>query len=229
MKKSAGICLALGFLTLASSRAGAVPLLEIVTSSNPTWATTYPLPLAGSHDVAVTQGQIGWYAGNLRALENVELTFTYLGKEAGWTNALYSGGSQVFNTATSSPGQTGTGSATAGSWVDFVLAVLSGGNAGLSVTNGSNVAPIGVLGNGAYGAPNFWLGYVNGSQNSVYVAFDDGGGFWNGRIDDDNHDDLVFQITAVSVPEPAALTMFGAGLLIVGIGARRRRQLRGEA
>ena len=184
----------------------------------------YSLPLAGSHDVAVTQGQIGWYSANLRALADVELTLTYLGKEAAWTNALLVSGSQIFNSDSATPGQTASGgTAAAGSWIDFALAVLSGGNAGLSVTNGANVDPIGILGNGSYGAPNFWLGYVNGNQSSVYVAFDDGGGFWNGRIDDDNHDDLVFQITAVSVPEPSTLALFGAAVLVLGFAARRRR------
>ena len=36
----------------------------------------------------ITQGRAGWYAANLVALENVQLTFTYLGKEAAWTNAV---------------------------------------------------------------------------------------------------------------------------------------------
>ena len=133
----------------------------------------------------------------------------------------------MFSTATASAGDTASGgSATAGSWIDFTLQVLFGGNAPLSVTNGSNTAPIGIQGNATYGTPNFWLGYVAGSTNSVYVAFDDGGGYWNGSIDDDDHDDLVFMITAANVPEPSALLLLGSGLLIAGfLTTRRRRQV----
>jgi hypothetical protein len=216
-----GAAFAVGFLALLSGRVSAAPLLEIVTS-NDVWSTSATLPLGGPHDVAVTEDSEGWYNANLLALTDVELTLTYLGKEAMSTNVVLVDGVQLFNTTTSSSGDVAGGGIAAGNtWVDFGIGVLTGGNKFPSVANGSNVAP------SAVGAPNFWLGYGNDEHSSVYVAFDDGGGRWRGRRDDDDHDDLVFRIDAVaihaartssvvSVPEPTTLWLIGVAFLLAG-------------
>jgi hypothetical protein len=229
MRKQIAVVLGACLVGLFGTPASAVPLLEIVPTSGP-WSAPANLPGSGSHDVAETAGASGWYAANLRALADIDVVFEYIGHESGWTNIMTSGGDEIFNTSTSSPGDTASGgSAAAGSWIDFALQVLVGGNSPSSVTNGANVAPVGV-GSGIddYGAPNFWLGYADAGHSSVYVAFDDGGGYWAGSVDDDNHDDLVFRVSASAIPEsvqvsePAALSLLGAGLLFTAFGFRRR-------
>lgn len=232
MKKQLTVVLGACLAASLGTQASAVPLLEIVPTAGSGWESPDTLPSGTSHDVPETAGASGWYAANLRALADIDLIFEYVGHESGWTNILKAGGNTIFNTSSSDPGDTVGGySATAGSWIDFALQVLIGENSPSSVTNGSNVAPVDVpSGIDDYGAPNFWLGYADASHTSVYVAFDDGGGYWSGNVDDDNHDDLVFLISAsaipvthVPVPEPSTLSLLAAGLLFAGVGFRRRR------
>jgi len=195
------------------------------------------LPLnPGTHDVTETAGKHGWYNANLYATADVNLTYEYLGFEAGWTNAFVVGTDQVFwnydfggNLASIDYVDTATSSAGPDSLLKFAFQILEGGNdggnAGYGVVNGLNVAPYGVeIASGhPYSAPNFFLGYVPDSPNSVYITLDDGGGqHWRSNsLADDNHDDLVIKVTATAVPEPATLLLLGSGL--VGIGAFRKK------
>lgn len=206
----------------ATAQAG---LLDIQTTGG---SLAGSLPLGGAHDVNETKGATGWYNANLYATENVTLTYEFLGFEAGWTNSFSVDGSAVFQnrdyggTSASTVGDTANSSASAGALLAFGFEILKGGNAGESVQNGGNNYPIDTFTSSGYGLPNFFLGYADTDQNSVYITLDDGGGkpWTNTSIDDDNHDDLVVKVTAsrVEVPESstAALLIFGlAGLMLM--------------
>ena len=234
LKRFVSQLLATGFVVFVSTTASAGLLsIDLITGEIPE-SLVGALPLGASHDVVETKGTLGWYYANLSATQNVTLTYEYLGFEAGWTNSLVVDDSQVFwnydvGSGASTPGDTTTSSASAGTLLDFAFAILSGGNAGLGVVNGANNYPINTINvpNTGHGAPNFFLGYVPDSgYNSVYIALDDGGGApWkNNSIDDDNHDDLVIKVTAVAVPEPGTLSILGLGLL--GLGFSRWRRVR---
>ena len=230
------IAVMVGFMVLASFSVGSAALLEIRQGFSDS------LPIGDSHDVPATKGAVGWYSANLYALADVNLTYEYIGYEAGWTNSFWADDQLAFlnkpfdGNPASSSGDEVLSSATAGNLLDFSFKILSGGNANEGVANGFNVNPINVPNNqnNGYGHPNFFLGYLNDLKNSVFIALDDGGGqSWSdGAFGDDNHDDLVLKVTAAistsaasapsPVPEPATLLLLSSGLIgIVGFGRKK--------
>jgi hypothetical protein len=146
-----------------------------------------------------------------------ELTFTYLGKEAGWTNQFNAYGNSlsvssglndsftVFDYDTSDNSRL----------LDFEF--LTQGK-GLLSQNGSNDGSqkdnFGIL-----------LDYThNGTFYDAVLLYDDGGGLDNlGAVDDDNHDDLVIGLNVKDVPEPGALGLLALGLLGLGVAQKRRK------
>jgi len=159
-------------------------------------------------------------AGNTGGLlvspQNVGLTFDFMGKEAGFTNSLISGGSVLFNNNVA-PGTT-----------SGPLAVNVGSNPGAvpflfrAITPG-NVDAI----NGGAIASGLQIAFAKVSDSVFYAFFDDGG-----AGPDADFDDMVVRITArdlgggsaSTTPLPAALPLFASGLAVFGVVRWRKKK-----
>jgi hypothetical protein len=175
---------------------------------------------------AGTTSRGGWYGAVLYLLagaEGADLTFTYLGSEAGYNNEFWFGGVKLFETGgnqncfTLGCQATTIISDVASGLLDFYFTSPEG-----VAANGSN--PDDGLGNVDVG-PNFFVSFDNGEHStggtSLVLWFDD-----NGANNDDNHDDMAIRISIANgvaeVPVPAAgFLLIGA---LGGLAALRRRK-----
>lgn len=152
----------------------------------------------GNNDV-LGGGVAGTFGANLWLSGPAQITYTYVGKEAGWTNRFEAPGG-AFVTGTSGSVDSFSVLQTVAGYLDFTFLT----RAGLVGNGGNNLQSV----------PSFFTQRL--AAGSVMIGLDDGG-----AGPDSDFDDLVLRVDATSVPEPATLAVLGAGLLFLGVIRRR--------
>lgn len=147
--------------------------------------------------------------GNLFAAEDINVTYSYLGSEAGWRNEFWVGGELVMSN--SGPFGFASSSVAAGEALDFYFRAIDYQGGEHIVVNGDNQDS---------SFPSFAIALNVTYQGVFYdaiVMMDD-----TGHNNDNDYDDLVIGIQVGRVPEPSTVLLIGLGLLGL-MGARRLR------
>lgn len=163
---------------------------------NPNWAAGFS---AAGFDL--THMQLG-SSLSLDTLANV--TYTYVGKEASYTNLF-----QSFVTSYGADGQQITGSfANLGTSISFNNIGAGSLNYGF-ISNG-----LGSLFSNGSGATGVAL---SSDKKSALIFFNDN---WTG---DRDYDDMIIKVSVLAVPEPENYALLLAGLGVMGTIVRRRK------
>ncbi len=176
---------------------------------------TQNLPVAGNDFNADLTG-LGFdtiaSGAQLRVSQNGFVDFSYVGAESGYTNTFTSGSNAAteHNEAFNFAGYSGfTISVSAGDIVNFNF--TSGNANALSPVdnlNGSNLQGLGI----------YFDNSESGSLLQLVLGYDDQ--IFN---DDDDFDDMLVRADFRPVPLPAAVYLFGTGLLaLIGVARKRR-------
>ena len=178
------------------------------------------LPIAGN-DFNTNMQVLGYSEMITGSQINVDqagsVTFTYIAAESGFTNSfnLTTGSMTEANEAFNFNGYNSlTINVTAGEILNFNF-TSAGVNALSPVDNFSDANPRGANLQG--------LGIFTDGSNSphqqVILGYDDQWKF----PDDDNHDDMMIRVDFNPVPVPAAVWLFGSGLIgLVGVARRKK-------
>lgn len=165
----------------------------------------------------------GYFSTQLSATGPLTVQYTYLGKEAGFTNVFLVHGVPEFTTGTTPVGTTVSETLLAAGLLNFSFGANQPTS---SVDNGSN--PLVIPTN----SPNFFVSFFDSTGIQTYnhlgalsgtsgvIALDDGGG---GNPADADYDDLVVRFAVTAVPEASTWAMMLLGFAGMAFLAYRRK------